>query len=200
MIRRDFMKTAGAALASTALSGTSALADEPVTQGRVVYPINRNWRYHPARVAGAEMPGFDDSKFERVVIPHTNIQLPWHSFDDKDYEFVSTYRRRFKYPNGAQGKRVFVDFEGVMTASTVWINGVRLGEYKGGFTPFSFELTQHLRRDADNVLVVEVDSTERADIPPFGYEIDYLTFGGIYREVALRIVPPTIHRQHFCAT
>jgi len=188
MIRRDFMKTAGAALASTALSGTSALADEPVTQGRVIYPINRGWRYHAARVAGAEMPGFDDSKFERVVIPHTNIQLPWHSFDDKDYEFVSTYRRRFKYPNGAQGKRVFVDFEGVMTASTVWINGVRLGEYKGGFTPFSFELTQHLRRDAENVLVVEVDSTERQDIPPFGDQVDYLTFGGIYREVSLRIV------------
>jgi len=39
------------------------------------------------------------------------------------------------------------------------------------------------------VLVVEVDSTERNDIPPFGNEIDYMTFGGIYREVALRVVP-----------
>ena len=126
-----------------------------------------------------------------VVIPHTNVRLPWHNFDDKDYEFVSTYRRRFKYPAGAKGKRVFVDFEGVMTASTVWINGVALGEYKGGFTPFSFELTPHLHRDGDNVLVVQVDSTERADIPPFGYEIDYMTFGGIYREVSLRIVSPT---------
>ena len=125
------------------------------------------------------------------MIPHTNVQLPWHNFDDKDYEFISTYRRRFRFPKGAQGKRVFVDFEGVMTASTVWINGVHLGEYKGGFTPFSFELTQHLHQDAENVLVVEVDSTERADIPPFGYEIDYMTFGGLYREVALRVVPPT---------
>ncbi len=78
-----------------------------------------------------------------------------------------------------------------MTASTVWINGVKLGEYRGGFTPFSFELTKHLRKDGDNVLVVQLDSTERADIPPFGYEIDYLTFGGIYREVSLRIVPTT---------
>ena len=76
-----------------------------------------------------------------------------------------------------------------MTASTIWINGVSLGEYKGGFTPFSFELTAHLRQAGDNVLVVQLDSTERADIPPFGNEIDYLTFGGIYREVALRIVP-----------
>src|SRR5581483_841228 len=92
---------------------------------------------------------------------------------------------------GTRGHRVFVDFEGVMTASTVWLNGVRLGEYRGGFTPFSFELTPHLDWSGENVLAVEVDSTERADIPPFGNEIDYLTFGGIYREVQLRLVAPT---------
>ncbi len=104
---------------------------------------------------------------------------------------MSIYRRRFKLPPEAKGKRVFVDFEGVMTASTVWINGEKLGEYKGGYTPFSFDLTPHIDFDGENVLAVDVDSTERADIPPFGYQIDYLTFGGIYREVALRIVPGT---------
>ncbi|MGB9075369.1 MAG: glycoside hydrolase family 2 TIM barrel-domain containing protein [Terracidiphilus sp.] len=191
MIRRDFLKTAGAALASTALPSSPVFADNAIPAGRTILPINRNWRYHPAKVDGAESLSFDDAGFERVVVPHTNIELPWHSFDDKNYEFVSTYRRRFKLPEEAAGKRVFVDFEGVMTASTVWINGVRLGEYKGGFTPFSFELTPHLRPSAENVLLVQVDSTERADIPPFGYEVDYMTFGGIYREVALRVVPPT---------
>ena len=191
MIRRDFIKTAGAVVASTTFSASPLLAQEQIAQGRAIIPINRNWRYHPAKVAGAESPDFDDSRFVRVVIPHTNIELPWHSFDDKEYEFLSTYRRRFRFPRGAEGKRVFVDFEGVMTASTVWINGILLGEYRGGFTPFSFELTKHLRKDAENVLVVQVDSTERADIPPFGYEIDYMTFGGIYREVNLRVVPLT---------
>ena len=191
MIRRDFIKTAGAVMASSTLSASPLLAEEPIAQGRLILPINRNWRYHPEKVAGAESADFDDTKFQRVVIPHTNIELPWHNFDDKDYEFVSTYRRRFRYPKEAEGKRVFVDFEGVMTASTVWINGVLLGDYRGGFTPFSFELTKHLRKDAENVLVVQVDSTERADIPPFGNEIDYMTFGGIYREVNLRIVPAT---------
>ena len=78
-----------------------------------------------------------------------------------------------------------------MTASTVWINGARLGEYKGGYTPFSFDLTPHLDLDGENVLVVELDSSERADIPPFGGNIDYLTFGGIYRDVSLRLVPGT---------
>ena len=190
MIRRDFLKTAGAVLASSALPGVAIAQESRDSGGRMVLPMNRNWRYAPARVAGAESPDFDDSKFEAVVVPHTNITLPWHSFDDKDYEFISTYRRRFTVPPEAAGKRVFVDFEGVMTASTVWINGVALGEYKGGFTPFSFELTPHLRT-GENVLAVQVDSTERADIPPFGYEIDYMTFGGIYREVALRVVPET---------
>lgn len=192
MLRRDFIKTTGTLLAASTLPSAAALASSTENGAtRSVVPINRNWRYHPAKVEGAHAPGFDDSSFERVVVPHTNVRLPWHNFDDKDYEFVSTYRRRFKYPADARGKRVFVDFEGVMTASTVWINGVALGEYKGGFTPFSFELTSHLHTDADNVLVVQVDSTERADIPPFGYEIDYMTFGGIYREVSLRIVSPT---------
>jgi beta-galactosidase len=190
MIRRDFIKTAGAVLASTALP-TSAIAQDQVAGGRTILPINRNWRYHPSKVEGAESTDFDDGRFERVVIPHTNIELPWHNFDDKDYEFVSTYRRRLKFPPEADGKRIFVDFEGVMTASTVWINGERLGAYRGGFTPFSFELTKHLRKDGENVLMVQVDSTERADIPPFGYEIDYMTFGGMYREVSLRIVPAT---------
>jgi beta-galactosidase len=186
--RREFLKTTGAAITASAVAAQPALAENSMASGRVVLPMNRNWHYHPAWIDGAEHPDFDDAAFEPVVLPHTNIRLPWHNFDDKDYQSVSTYRRTFRLPQDAAGKRVFVDFEGVMTASTVWINGVALGEYKGGYTPFSFDLTPHLR-PGENVLVVKVDSTERADIPPFGYEIDYMTFGGIYREVALRVVP-----------
>ena len=85
MIRRDFIKTAGAVLASTALPGYHALSQEQIASGRKVLPLNRNWRYHPTKVAGAEALTFDDSKFERVVIPHTNVALPWHNFDDKDF-------------------------------------------------------------------------------------------------------------------
>jgi beta-galactosidase len=151
--------------------------------------MNRGWRFSPKVVECDYKREFDDSRFERIVIPHTNRNFPWHSFDDKTYEFISTYRRHFKLPSMARGNRVFVDFEGAMTASTVWINGHSLGEYKGGYTPFSFELTDHVDWIGDNVLAVHLDSTERKDIPPFGFEIDYMTFGGIYREVNLRIVP-----------
>ena len=194
MDRRNFLKTTGTFIAGATIA-RSALADAATgpmaAPGRLVLPLNRNWRFSRTVVDGAHARDFDDSGYERVVIPHTNIRLPWHSFDEKSYEFVSSYRRRFKLPPQARGYRVFVDFEGVMTASTVWINGERLGEYKGGYTPFSFDLTPHLDFNGENLLAVDVDSSERRDIPPFGHQIDYLTFGGIYREVSLRIVPST---------
>jgi beta-galactosidase len=191
--RRDFIKTTGTLIAGASftpriLADAAAVSNGP---GRLVLPMNRNWRYSQKLAEERHSKTFDDSDFERVVLPHSNVRLPWHGFDDKKYEFVAIYRRHFRGPKEARGRRVFVDFEGVMTASTVWLNGVRLGEYKGGYTPFSFELTPHLDFDGDNVLAVEVDSRERPDIPPFGDEIDYLTFGGIYREVAVRIVPAT---------
>jgi beta-galactosidase len=195
--RRRFLKDtstliAGATLAPYALPEDSPPAGAlPSSSGRIVLPMNRNWRYSRAFVEGGHAKDFDDSKFEPVVIPHTNVRVPWHGFDEKTYEFVSLYRRRFRLPSSARGQHVFVDFEGAMTAATVWINGVRLGEYKGGYTPFSFELTPHLDFEGENVLAVDLDSTERSDIPPFGYEIDYLTFGGIYREVSLRVVAAT---------
>jgi beta-galactosidase len=194
MDRRNFLKTTGTLIAGATLARPTfaGAATEPTAAfRRLVIPMNRNWRYSRTVLEGAHARDFDDSGYERIVIPHTNVKLPWHSFDEKAYEFVSNYRRRFKLPTEARGKHVFVDFEGVMTASVVWLNGTRLGEYKGGYTPFSFDLTPHVDFDGENVLAVDVDSSERADIPPFGYEIDYLTFGGIYREVWLTIVPGT---------
>ena len=193
MDRRDFLKTTSTVIAGATLAPGTFAAKSPgeTGAGRLMFPINRNWRYSPKFVEGGHGRNFDDSGFERVVVPHTNVRLPWHSFDDKSYEFVSLYRRKFKLPAEARGKHVFVDFEGVMTASTVWINGAQLGEYKGGYTPFSFDLTPHINFGGENVLAVDVDSTERPDIPPFGYQIDYLTFGGIYREVWLRVAPGT---------
>ncbi|HLZ97161.1 MAG TPA: glycoside hydrolase family 2 TIM barrel-domain containing protein, partial [Steroidobacteraceae bacterium] len=196
MDRRVFLKVTGTLMGTAAIARAAAAesplhAAAPAIGPRVVLPLNRNWRYSRKVIEGATEKLFDDSGFEQVVVPHSNIRLPWHSFDERDYQFVSVYRRRFKLPEHARGRRIFVDFEGVMTASTVWLNGIRLGNYRGGYTPFSFELTPHVDFTAENVLVVEVDSTERPDIPPFGDQLDYLTFGGIYREVSLRIVFPS---------
>jgi beta-galactosidase len=192
--RRSFLKAGGAGVAGLAFlkhfdakGGPQSGAVSP----RMVMSLNQRWLFNDKAVPNASLPSFDDTRFTRVTIPHTNRMLPWHGFDDKDFQFVSIYRRHFKLPAAMRDRRVFVDFGGVMTAATVTINGQRLGEYRGGYTPFSHELTQHINWKGDNVLAVEVDSTERKDIPPFGGDIDYLTFGGIYRDVSLRIVAGT---------
>src|SRR5260370_6374423 len=173
MDRRNFLKNTGTLVAAATLVPRvlSKASEQPKAAnqaGRLVLPMNRNWRYSGNRREGANAKDFDDSAFERVVIPHANVRLPWHGFDEKTYEFVSIYRRHFKAPEEAHGKRVFVDFEGAMTASTVWINGTRVGEYRGGYTPFSFELTPHLAFGGENVLAEELSSTERPDITPLG--------------------------------
>lgn len=194
MQRRDFLKSSAAfAAALTHSAEGTGLAAAKVAKAvaQRSFPFNTGWRFKAEAALGAEHPDFDDASFTEVVLPHSNAALPWHDFGEQAYTFLSTYRRRFHLSESARDKRIFLDFEGAMTASTVWINGHRLGEYRGGYTPFSFELTDHARPGQDNVVTVFLDSTERADIPPFGGEIDYLTFGGIYREASLRIVPHT---------
>lgn len=69
--------------------------------------------------------------------------LPMNGFDEKEYTFVS-HRRHFRLPKELKDHRILVDFGGVMTAAKVFINGKSVGEYKGGYTPFSFECYEHI--------------------------------------------------------
>jgi hypothetical protein len=92
------LKTTGTMIAATAVAQQLPAAalppKRPAAKGRVVLPINRRWRYSPKATPAAHERNFDDSAFARVTVPHTNIRLPWHSFDEKTYEFVSIYRRQ----------------------------------------------------------------------------------------------------------
>ncbi|MBE7181680.1 MAG: twin-arginine translocation signal domain-containing protein, partial [Terriglobus roseus] len=201
--RRSFLKRSGAAAAVT-LTAEPMFAGPhpamtPANSESQTLPINRGWRYRDTATPDARTREFDDTSFAEVCLPHTNVRLPWHSFSEKAFQFTSVYRRNLKLPANLEGKSVLIDFEGVMTASTVYLNGQRVGGYKGGYTPFSFDLTPYVDKGGRNVLVVEVDSSERSDIPPFGDQVDYLTFGGIYREVQLRIVPQQGHLENVFA-
>lgn len=163
---------------------------------RTLIPFNNDWLFSPQDV-GLEA---QDSAFERVTLPHTNKVFPHHNFDNAEYQFVSTYRKHFHLPEARDGRRVFVDFDGAMIACEVFLNGRKIGENEGGFTPFSFDVTDYLHEQGDNLLVVRLDSTERPDIPPYGHVVDYLTFGGIYRDVWLRYVEPCHMEQVFVRT
>jgi beta-galactosidase len=144
---------------------------------RIIQDFNQHWLFCPRQVEH-DCP---DDCFEMVTLPHTNTLFTQRFIDNRDYQFVSTYRKRFSVAEHQPGKRVFIDFDGAMLVSIVYFNGTLLGVHKGGYTPFSFEITEHVRLD-ENVLTVYVDATENEDVPPTGIK-SILTFGGLYREV-----------------
>lgn len=149
---------------------------------RTVNTINTDWYYAPEfREEYTSLTAAPD--WQRIRIPHTNRELPLNSFDERQSFFVSTYFRKVRL---TAGSRTFLDFDGVMCACDVWVNGQMAGSHEGGYTPFSVELTDFSKAGEDANVVVRVDSTEREDIPPFGHVVDYLCFGGIYRDVRLR--------------
>ena len=87
------------------------------------------------------------------------------------------------------GKRIFLQLDGAAHIATVFLNGKELGSHRCGYTSFRTELTEELKIGSGNELVVKLDCTENKDIPPFGFVIDYLTYGGLYREAWLDVRP-----------
>lgn len=136
--------------------------------------INNKWLYSEDK----------DKDFITVNLPHANKEVPYNYFDEKSYQFISYYKKNLNI-EADENKRVFLNFEGVMTAFKLYINRREIGEYKGGYIPHFIEITNYVDFKEENEVLVEVDSTEREDIPPFGAVVDYLTFGGIYRDVFL---------------
>ncbi len=159
----------------------------------MVIPFGTGWRFGPA-ADGSSLPGFDDSGLAPVTLPHTVASLSWQQWDPSAWERVWVYRKHFDAPPEAAGRRVFLDFGAALTHSTVTLNGTEVGDYLGGYLPFSVEITRALQ-PAGNVLALRLDSTFNLNVPPDrpgrqpGTSVDFWQPGGIYRDVRLRVVP-----------
>ncbi|MCR4585742.1 MAG: glycoside hydrolase family 2 protein [Lachnospiraceae bacterium] len=122
-----------------------------------------------------------------VRLPHNAAETPYHYFDDSIYQMICGYRRILHIPAEWEGKRVFITFMAVAHSATVYLNGTELASHGSGYTAFEVELTDVLKPGEDNILVVKANSREDQNIPPFGHVIDYMTYGGIYREVYIKV-------------
>ncbi|MBN2618345.1 MAG: glycoside hydrolase family 2 protein, partial [Spirochaetales bacterium] len=111
------------------------------------------------------------------------VDTPYNNFDEKMYQKISYYKKEFDLQD--IDDELYIKFNGVMSCAKVYINNHLVGEHLGGYTPFRFCITPYVKT-GQNIVFVEVDSTEREDVPPFGFVVDYLTYGGIYREVELQ--------------
>jgi beta-galactosidase len=124
-----------------------------------------------------------------VCLPHNAVELPFSYFDEKAYQREFTYEKRFTAEASRQGREVAIVFDGAMANARVYLNGEEIVAHKDGYTPFEARLTGRLR-DGENTIKVIIDGSENPEIPPFGGQIDYLTYAGLYREVWLRVTAP----------
>lgn len=147
--------------------------------------LNFDWKYTPNFCEEYLAKDYDDNNFEVVNIPHTNKVIPYNNFNENIYQFVSCYRKVVNVPTELSGKRLVLEFEAVSSYAEVFVNGKKAFSHKGGFTAFNGDITDLVNLGEDNTIAVMVDSTEREEIPPFGKVVDYLCYGGIYREVYL---------------
>ena len=122
-----------------------------------------------------------------VRLPHTIRECPQHYTDHESYQMVCGYRRRLELGRELAGKRLFLQFDGAAHIATVYLNGQEVAHHRTGYTAFRAEITGAARLGEDNLLTVKLDTTENASIPPFGFVVDYLTYGGLYREVWLDV-------------
>lgn len=157
-------------------------------QQRVVYTINDGWKFTKGSPFEAQMTGCDDSSWETVNIPHT-----WNDKDADDetpgfYRGPVWYRKQLFIDKSQEGRRAVIYFEGANQEVRFYLNGQFVGEHKGGYTRFCFDITPHLRYGQENLFAIYVNNVYNPNIPPLS--ADFTFFGGIYRDVYLQFMNP----------
>ena len=152
---------------------------------RQLIPLNRGWEFteHPDHTF---LHG-GSAACTAVELPHTVRVTPLHYFDEQEYQMISGYRRILTLPPNAENKRIVLQIGAAAHLAEVYLDGERIAVHKGGYTAFSVDLSDRLTPGKDAVLAITADSRETLNIPPFGHIIDYMTYGGLYREVWLEI-------------
>ncbi len=176
------------ASASATRAGDRMAAGQLTDAGsRQKIDFDRGWMFARSDVAGAQNPGFDDSKWGPVALPH-DFDAPYNvggtTGGQSFYVGLGWYRKHFTVPSSWSGQRVELEFEGSFSVTDVWVNGTVIGTHRGGYTGFVFDITSSLQT-GDNVIAVRVDNRWRADLAP--RTGDHQFSGGIYRDVYLNV-------------
>ena len=155
---------------------------------RRVENFNRDWKFFQGAVAGGEARSFDDGAWKSVRLPHDwaiagpydhranphTGKLPWKG--------EGWYRKRFTVPASDTGKRVVLDFDGVMAMPTVYVNGKKAGGWDYGYMSFRIDATEFVEFGKENVVAVHVDTRP--------HESRWYPGAGIYRKVTLTLLDP----------
>lgn len=168
---------------------TIGLLTGVVFSERTVSRFNTDWRFAKGEQAeAARQTGFDDSGWQPVRVPHDwAIAGPFnpdeHGYAGKlPWKGVGWYRKTFTLDAADAGRRVYLDFDGVMAFPKVYVNGALAGGWDFGYIPFRVDATPYVRFGEKNVVAIEVDTRNQGT--------RWYPGAGIYRAVTLTVCEP----------
>jgi len=154
--------------------------------------FDSDWRFYRGGVQGAEMPGFDDSKWRRVDLPHdwsiedlpgTNSPFDPNAISQVSGGFTTGgtgwYRKTFTIGAEQKNKRIHIQFDGVYMNADFWLNGESLGTHPYGYTSLWFDITSKIKFGEKNTIIVQVKNE--------GQNSRWYSGSGIYRHVWLKM-------------
>lgn len=153
--------------------------------------LNDDWLFSESFTQGLTDGSVNTEDLKKVRLPHTVRNTPLHYFDEHEYQMVSGYMRKLAVPKKWKGKTLLLTLEGAAHISSVYVNGTFAGQHRCGYTAFTVDISSLVEYGKDNILAVKLDSREDVNVPPFGFVIDYMTYGGIYRDVYLDVKEPS---------
>ncbi|MBN2396230.1 MAG: glycoside hydrolase family 2 protein, partial [Candidatus Atribacteria bacterium] len=168
---------------------TSLFAQDCGDNTRINQLFNFGWKFKQGDILAAQSLKFNDDEWRNLDLPHDfQIEQPWDSTASRGrgYKAMGTswYRKNFKADTSWLGKKISLDFEGIMLHGEVWLNGEKIGETHYGYLGFEADITNHLKYDAENIVAVRASTGESKDSR-------WYTGGGLFRDVHL-IVKDTI--------
>lgn len=186
----------------------------PKPSGRTITNFNDGWRFCKLAITNGvsrlpvEAVDFDDSAWEAVTLPHT-----WNAASYNDpfsgngeasregygctpaensgyaegyYRGVGAYRKNFYFSgNEYGGRKIFLEFKGANTITELFVNEKPVGKHEGGYSTFRFDITEYVKLDSNNIILVEVNNAPTDFIAPITNQGDFTKMGGIYRDVNL---------------
>ncbi len=148
--------------------------------------LNAEWSYHAGDLPGIENLGDDPASWEPVHVPHGFQQPYW--MDRVHFGGIGWYQKTLHLDTDLQGQRIHLEFEGAFQHTHVYVNGQLVGEHRGGFTGFTFDITDYVNFGGENTLAVRVSAEWDEQIAPRTGDFSFI--GGLYRDVYLVTTHP----------
>jgi beta-galactosidase len=186
--RRILLVVAILAAVVTPAAAKDAAPPAPAESPRVVTDLSTGWRFRfGGDSAGIMAAGYDDSGWEQVAVPHTWNRVGEYgltrSAATNNKQGIGWYRLTYNAPAAAKGRRQYLDFGAVGIIADVWVNGTHVGQHKGAYSRFRFDVTPAWKPGAANLIVVKADNSKpelgssTAEVLPLAG--DFFIHGGI---------------------